>query len=602
MRVSTLDFFQKVIDNFSAQRDLINNTQARISSGKRILTAADDPIGAMQSLSLHFESSKIEQFTKNLDMAGSTLQYEDSILDSVTKVYQRLKELAIEAGNASLSHTDRKAIAAEMTERLDELKSLANTRAANGDYIFSGYNVFQEPVAVNNAGQYYYRGDDGQRSVMIGESSFVGISDPGKDLFFNLSTNKLIANSVNGLVAITTPIGAQVPAGSLNALTSTDLILNQFAIGASVTDGISTTDSAASAIAIANAINAQYSLHGIKVSVDPNVVNLGVFTQNTVGVGELTINGISIIDTTGTDLSIISAINAQTNLTGVSAAQPGGVGTNIILTANDGRNVQLQTTGGATASFTNFNMTAGALNNVVKSTITLRDHHAISIAGSMPANAGLTPGMYNVSNNTGTGVISQGVIVDNLPDRQAKYSIVFNAGGTTFTVYNDADPAQPVTGMSNVPYIAGNNIEFEGIRLTITGQPNAGDVFGVECEPLAHQDIFTSIKELINSISLANSSSTQLSYDIGVGLENLDFAEVTLLQSRARLGARLNIIESHKAFNSALDLIAKQNLSKIEDLDYSEAITRLTQYTFTLEAAQQSFVKIQSLSLFYFIR
>ncbi len=601
MRVSTLDFFQKVISNFSDQRDLINKTQSQISSGKKILTPADDPIGAMQSLNMHYETSKLDQFVKNIDTATSILEYEDTILDSVTKVYQRVKELAIEAGNASLSSSDRLAIAAEMNERLSELKGLANTRSANGEYIFSGFNVYQEPIAVNNAGQYYYRGDDGLRSIMIGESSLVGISDPGKDLFFNLNTDKVIATPVNGVVTITTPAGAQVPAGSLSSLSDTDLILNQFSIGASINDGISTTDGAASAIAIANAIRSKYSLHGVDVSVNANVVDLGAFTQNTISAGQLTINGVPIVDTTGTEASILTAINAQSTLTGVTASQPGGAGTSIMLNASDGRNIQLQTTGGAAASFANFDMTAGALNNVVKSTITLRDHHALTVAGSFPAHAGLTAGSYGVSVNTGTGVVTGASVITAVADPSAKYSIVFNAGGTTFSIFNDASPNQPIPGFSNVTYVNGGTIEFEGLSVTLAGTPNAGDVFGIECEELSHQDVFTSIKDLIHSISTATNSA-QLSYEIGMGLNNLDNAELTLLQTRAKIGARLNIVESQKGFSSALQLIAQQNLSRIEDLDYSEAITRLTQYTFTLEAAQQSFVKIQSLSLFYFIR
>ncbi|MBS0288367.1 MAG: flagellar hook-associated protein FlgL [Proteobacteria bacterium] len=602
MRVSTLDFFQKVISNFTSQRNIINDTQAQISSGKRILTPADDPIGAMNSLNYHFENSKIDQFLKNVDVAQSTLEYEDSILDSVTKVYQRLKELAIEAGNASLSPSDRKAIAAEMNERLLELKALANTRSAGGDYLFSGFNVYQEPVAVNAQGKYYYRGDDGQRSVMIGESNLVNISDPGKDLFFNLQTNKVAAKSLNGAVQINTLQGGQVASGTLSSLAATDLILNGFAIPASVSDGVSTTDSAASAIAIANAINKQFSLHGIEVSVNPNVVNLGVFTANPLSAGQLTLNGIAIIDPVGTESSLMASINAQTNLTGISATQPGGTGTAIVLTANDGRNIQLQTSGGATASFTNFNLTAGALNNVVKSSITLRDHHAIAVAGSNPAHAGLATGTYAVTNNSGTGVISNPQLIDNVANPNAKYSIIFNNPASTFSIYDDANPSQPLAGFSNITYVAGDNIDFMGLRVQITGTPNPGDVFGIECQPQVHQDIFASISDLINSVSTATISSTQLSYEIGLGLDNLDSAELTLLQTRAKIGARLNIVESQKNFNGALQLIAMQNLSKTEDLDYSEAITRLTQYTFTLEAAQQSFVKIQSLSLFYFIR
>ena len=67
------------------------------------------------------------------------LEYEDSILDSVSHLYQRLRELAISAGNASLGRDDREAVATEMEERHNELQDLVNAKDANGDYLFSGY-------------------------------------------------------------------------------------------------------------------------------------------------------------------------------------------------------------------------------------------------------------------------------------------------------------------------------------------------------------------------------------------------------------------------------------------------------------------------------
>ncbi len=440
MRVSTLDFFQNAMNGFNLQRDLINNTQAQISSGKRILSPADDPIGAMQSLNMHYELSKVAQFGNNMDAAESTLEYEDSILDGVTKLYHRVKELAVQAGNASLNYTDKNAIATEINERLLELKSLANTRAANGDFLFAGTNVYNDPVVVNYAGKYLYKGDEGQRTSMIGESTIIAISDPGKQLFFNIPTSKITCNTFDGKVSLTTTSGTQVPSGTLPVLGSTDLILNGYPIPNSVSDGVSTSDPLASAIAIAKAIDSQFSLHGIKTHVNPTSVNLGVFTPGTVGSGQFTINGVQIIDTIGTENSVMDSINAQSTLTGITATQPGGAGTAIMLNADDGRNIQMQTAGGGVgATFANFDLTGPALNNVVKSTITLSNHHQIAVGGGNPAHAGLSTGAYPVVNNTGTGVVGNTVIIDNVVDPTAKYSIIFNAGATTFNIMNDND-------------------------------------------------------------------------------------------------------------------------------------------------------------------
>ncbi len=602
MRVSTLDFFQQAMANFTQQQLNINNTQSQISSGNSILTPADDPIGAMQTLNYRVEVSKYDQFLSNVDSAQSSLEYEDAILAAVTSIYQRIKELTVQAGNAGLNNMDRSAIAAEMTERLAELQGLANTRAANGDYIFAGYTLNHQPVETDNQGNYIFQGDDGQRTMMLAESTLVAISDSGKNIFFSIPTDRVVGNSLNGYVSVTGAAGSLVTAGTLSKLNVNDLTLNNIPIPASMNDTVSTSDASASAISIAAAINSQTMLHGVEASVNPTSVNLGIYTPSTLTVNQFSINGVPVIDNVGTEASLLLSINTLTDQTGVTASQPGGAGTAILLAAADGRNVQLQTSGGSIATFANFNMTATALNEVMSSTVTLRCHHPMMIGGAFPSHAGLTRGTYNVVSNTGTGIISEPVIIGNVPNPSAKYSIVFNAGGTTFNIVDDSNPTQPLTGFANVPYVQGAAIQFNGISVNITGSPNSGDVFAIELETLATQDIFTSLTNLINGINGGTLNSEQLSYVIGLGLDNLSSAEDILMQTRAQVGARLNIVDSQKNFNNALQLIAQENLSNVADLDYSKAITELTQYTFTLEAAQKSFVKIQSLSLFNFLR
>ena len=70
---------------------------------------------------------------------------------------------------------------------------------------------------------------------------------------------------------------------------------------------------------------------------------------------------------------------------------------------------------------------------------------------------------------------------------------------------------------------------------------------------------------------------------------------------RTRIGVRLNTIEGQTDSNSASLLLAQQVVSELEDLDYTEALSRLSQQLITLEAAQKSFVVTQRLSLFQYL-
>ena len=76
----------------------------------------------------------------------------------------------------------------------------------------------------------------------------------------------------------------------------------------------------------------------------------------------------------------------------------------------------------------------------------------------------------------------------------------------------------------------------------------------------------------------------------------------TLLQVRADIGARMNTLESTKSLHEQIDVTSAAVLSDLQDLDYAEAVSRLKFQTFVLEAAQQSYVKVQGLSLFNFLR
>jgi len=71
-----------------------------------------------------------------------------------------------------------------------------------------------------------------------------------------------------------------------------------------------------------------------------------------------------------------------------------------------------------------------------------------------------------------------------------------------------------------------------------------------------------------------------------------------ILEVQADLGARMNSIDSTRNLHVDLELQAQEVLSKVRDLDFAEAVSRLSFQSFLLEAAQQSFVRVSGLSLF----
>jgi flagellar hook-associated protein 3 FlgL len=107
------------------------------------------------------------------------------------------------------------------------------------------------------------------------------------------------------------------------------------------------------------------------------------------------------------------------------------------------------------------------------------------------------------------------------------------------------------------------------------------------------EDIFTTLETLATDLE-ANAPNPG-------SLDQLDRVIDHLLGFRATAGARLNALESQENINEALLVQLEQTRSTIEDLDYAEAASRLSQESVTLQAAQQAFVRVQNLNLFNFI-
>lgn len=172
---------------------------------------------------------------------------------------------------------------------------------------------------------------------------------------------------------------------SLPTIGATDLTLNGVPIPIPSTDGVSSVDPSLSAIAISHAINTTTATTGITATVNPTVLNLGLFTPGTLSGTNFTVNGTNVAATDMTTL--LTSLNA---ISGISAVDNNG---QVILTASDGRNIEVKTAGNVTgASFSNFDLGQGAKDQVQRGTYTMSSSAPIDMAGDAPANAGLYAG------------------------------------------------------------------------------------------------------------------------------------------------------------------------------------------------------------------
>jgi flagellar hook-associated protein 3 FlgL len=206
MRVSTSGAFSSGLQLMQRLQSALDHTQRQISSGRRILTPSDDPIASSRALEIRESLSRLDQFDRNANIAQNRLSQEESALSSVNNVLQRVRELALQANNASQSNESRQMIAVEMREQLDNLVQLANQKDGNGKFLFSGNLDDTEPV-VRMGSSFTYNGDQGQRYIQIGEGRQVADGDSGAAVFFGIrdgngtfSTSAASANTGTGVL------------------------------------------------------------------------------------------------------------------------------------------------------------------------------------------------------------------------------------------------------------------------------------------------------------------------------------------------------------------------------------------------------------------
>lgn len=201
--------------------------------------------------------------------------------------------------------------------------------------------------------------------------------------------------------------------------------------------------------------------------------------------------------------------------------------------------------------------------------------------------------------NSGSGRVIQAGVPDKSAFLAHDYRLVFS-GPNTFDVIDDTLGAAVLTAQT---YVEDAAISFNGIELSIAGEPQAGDEFDISAS--RNQSIFETLDRLIGTLESEQASpadEAKFQADLDRILGELDNSMNNLRESQAIIGARENTIESQKTANAELSLQLQAAKSTLEDVDIVEAVGNLARTTNALEAAQSAFVRVQNLSLFDFLR
>ncbi|MBT5228710.1 MAG: flagellar hook-associated protein FlgL [Methylococcales bacterium] len=203
--------------------------------------------------------------------------------------------------------------------------------------------------------------------------------------------------------------------------------------------------------------------------------------------------------------------------------------------------------------------------------------------------------------NTGAGVIDSGSVTNAGAFPNDTFTLTFAVDGGGNPVINVVGA---VTGavVTNQPFNGVQaSVSFNGVQVNISGSAATGDTFTIA--PSTNQDIFTTLSTYQSALENFAQNGDQVAFGNASNRAFADFDQALthILNIRSTVGARLNAADTQTDINADFLLQIQASLSDVEDLDIAEAASRLNLQTVALQAAQQSFIKVQNLSLFNFL-
>jgi len=526
------------VKSMLAQQAQLSQTQLQLASGKKILTPSDDPGASAKVLGLNEVIAQTGQYSENITVARSRLELEEGSLAEVNESLFRIRELAVQGANATQTPETRLGIAEEVRLILEGLVATGNKRDANGEFIFSGFQSKTTAFARDGQGGFTYNGDQGQRFLQISPSRQVAVGDSGDEVFMAIKNG-------NGNFAVSddvTNLGSGViDPGSIT--NPTQYVADTYDI---VMAGAATTATADGVI-------------GAPVDNAPTVNDLRYRLQ---------INGFDVIEDSVAYADVNQLRDAINNST-LNPPSVTGVTAYVIPDANGIDQLHLVNNAPSNAPIT-----------VTESMVDVT-----AVPGPQPIDTADTLtgyfGTQLVGDDASTTITGQTIT---LPSSVATEYLVLDSLGNVVT---------------SGQYEDGGQIAFNGMQTYITGEPTAADRFAIE--PSQNQDLFSTVQNLVDALSGSNGVGAEFSNAINRVLIDLNQSEVNIDVIRARIGGRLNAIDNQDNVNQDYVVQMRETLSGLQDLDYAEASGRMQMQLVGLQAAQQSFIKIQGLSLFNYL-
>ena len=215
MRISSANAYDNTIETLQRRQSDLSDLQTRLTSGKRVLKASDDPAAAARAERALAAEMRSETSQRSVNASQVIVSQTESALGDAGELLQQIRETLVASGNASYSDRERSQLAASLKGMRQQLLAVANRSDGAGSYLFGGQGSSQPPFIDRPAGV-QFSGTSGR--LQTDTDTELPLSTDGAATWLNASTGNgvFVTSSALNSVSGSEVTGATVDAGSVS--------------------------------------------------------------------------------------------------------------------------------------------------------------------------------------------------------------------------------------------------------------------------------------------------------------------------------------------------------------------------------------------------
>ncbi len=193
-RLGTATQYDNAVRNIGARQSSLANLQENLTSGKRVLRASDDPVGAAQAERALTRIARIQTEQRALEVQRSSVAQAESSLGDAVGLVQEMRELVVSAGNGTHNAADRQTIAQQIQSLREQLLAVSNRKDSSGAPLLASLGSAAAP----------FDGTPNGFSGLAGQAAASDVSLPGAldgHAAYRISPTENIFDAIDAAIA-----------------------------------------------------------------------------------------------------------------------------------------------------------------------------------------------------------------------------------------------------------------------------------------------------------------------------------------------------------------------------------------------------------------